>query len=129
MCRSCSREALRAKRKRGQKIDDRCDECGPTCPATVKIVQRRMGMMIVNQEQEVPSEERCKEELTQFNATIERGVPDGKEVRGVGLVASQSSVFHLAFLSMPRPVCAVIAPRSCSSERASRHLGTSQGTS
>ena len=34
----------------------------------------------MNQEQEVESEERCKEEVAQLNATIERGVPDGKEV-------------------------------------------------
>ena len=40
-------------------------------------------MMLVNQEQEVESVERCKEEVAQLNATIERGMPEGKEVRAV----------------------------------------------
>ena len=72
VCRGCSA----ANRSPSQK----CAACGPTCPATTKIVQRRMGMMRVNQEVEEASDERCKEEVVQLNATIERGMPNNENI-------------------------------------------------
>eukprot|EP00966_Prymnesium_polylepis_P294334 6797206-Prymnesium_polylepis.1 len=102
VCRSCSREAVRNRRKRDGKLDDRCDVCGPTCPPAVKVVQRRMGMMIVNQEQEVPSEEKCKEEVANLTTTIEKGVPDGKEVRRCAAVAHRLSAAFTPARPAPR---------------------------
>ncbi|KAL1507252.1 hypothetical protein AB1Y20_008101 [Prymnesium parvum] len=80
VCRGCSRASLEARRKRGKGADERCDACGPTCPPTVKIERRRVGMMLMNQEVLVNSEERCKEEVALLNATIEKGAPEGMEI-------------------------------------------------
>jgi len=54
----------------------KCADCGPTCPAETKTVQRKMGPMLINQEVVVPSEERCKDETRTLDAVVERGIPD-----------------------------------------------------
>lgn len=51
VCRGCS--------KTNRVRSPKCEACGPTCPPTIKVVQRRMGMMIMNQEVEAESDERC----------------------------------------------------------------------
>ena len=73
-------------------LDGKCDACGLSCPPVIRIVPRRMGHMLVHQEQEVPSEERCKEELLQLNATIEKGVSDGEKVPTQTPYCSQSFI-------------------------------------
>ena len=67
VCRGC----------RTNRASPRCEGCGPSCPAERKTVQKRMGNMIFNQEVQVPSEERCKEEATTLEAVVERGMPNG----------------------------------------------------
>jgi len=62
----------------GQK--DKCAGCERTCPPELKTVQKRMGPMLVNQEVEVPSQEKCKEEVRELQATIERGADDGTKI-------------------------------------------------
>ena len=58
----------------------KCEGCGPTCPPTIRMVQQRMGMMIMNREVEEPSKERCKEDTKVLQATIERGAAEGSEI-------------------------------------------------
>jgi len=59
----------------------KCAACDP-CPNEVKMVQRQMAPgFIVNQQQEVPSKEKCKEEQTQVVAEIERGMMSGSTIR------------------------------------------------
>jgi len=79
VCRGCKQQQ---RSWLGRLADDpKCDGCGPTCPPTTKIVQRRMGMMIMNQQVEEPSKERCKEDAKVLQATIERGAAEGTELQ------------------------------------------------
>lgn len=66
----------------GQQVpaQDKCASCGPSCPPEVRVVQRRMGHMIMNQEIQEESKERCKKEAKVLVAEIERGAPEGTEV-------------------------------------------------
>ena len=70
VCRGCRTNRQSAK----------CTGCGPSRPAERKTVQKQMGHMIFNQEVEVPSEERCKEEATMLEAVVERGMADGASI-------------------------------------------------
>lgn len=81
VCRGCSDRA-RSKRRQRQKaeLDKKCEGCGPSCPFERKIVQRRMGHMIMNQEVQQQSAERCKTDAKVLTATIERGAPEGTEI-------------------------------------------------
>merc|ERR1719353_2134187 len=58
----------------------RCAECG-RCPNEVKMVQMQMAPgFVVNQQQEVPSKEKCKQEVTTLNAQIEQGMDNGARI-------------------------------------------------
>jgi len=58
----------------------RCLGCG-SCPKEKKMVQRRAGPgMIVQQEVQVESKEKCKREEKTLKATIEKGMPDGENI-------------------------------------------------
>jgi DnaJ-class molecular chaperone len=58
----------------------KCAQCG-ACPNEVKMVQRQMAPgFVVQQQQEVPSKEKCKEEQTQVVAEIERGMLSGSSI-------------------------------------------------
>lgn len=59
---------------------DRCAGCTASCPPEKKIVQRRMGPMIMNQEIMEPSKERCKDDAKTLHADIERGAAELSEV-------------------------------------------------
>jgi DnaJ-class molecular chaperone len=73
VCRGCSKDKTKDKEK--------CRSCGK-CPDEVRMVQRQMGPgMIVQQEERVPSKEKCKIEDTVLAATIERGIADGAEIK------------------------------------------------
>ena len=80
VCRGCTATADR----RGNQIEaqgrPQCRECRPTCPPQRRTVQRRMGHMIMNQEIEEPSKERCKDDEKVLSAPIERGATDGAEI-------------------------------------------------
>jgi len=73
VCRGC-RRADTAERKA------RCAKCG-RCPNEVRTVHRQMGPgMIVQQQEEVPSKEKCTQEETTLDAVIERGMDTGHEI-------------------------------------------------
>ena len=72
VCRGCSGEKGKLKAK--------CQSCGK-CPDETRMVQRQMGPgMIVQQEERVPSKEKCKVEDTVLKTTVERGIADGANV-------------------------------------------------
>jgi DnaJ-class molecular chaperone len=67
ICRGC-------KKKPNKKS---CRGCSQTCPPEIKMVQRQMAPgFMVQQQQEVPSKEYCKEEKKKLTGLIERGMPD-----------------------------------------------------
>mmetsp|Transcript_19999 Transcript_19999/g.63846 ORF Transcript_19999/g.63846 Transcript_19999/m.63846 type:complete len:277 (+) Transcript_19999:383-1213(+) len=70
VCRGC----------RGHEEHQRCSGCSRTCPAETKVVQRRMGPMLINEEVQVPSEELCREEVKTLHAVIERGAEEDTAV-------------------------------------------------
>ena len=60
---------------------DRCKACTTKCPNEVRMVQRQMAPgFVVQQQEEVPSTEKCKNEPKTLTATIERGVKDGERI-------------------------------------------------
>lgn len=59
--------------------DGKCAECG-RCPDEVKMVNRQMGHMVVQQQQRVKSEWRCKNADTELNAVIEQGMAAGSQI-------------------------------------------------
>jgi len=62
------------------KNDGKCAGCG-RCPNEVKMVQMQMAPgFLVNQQQEVPSKEKCKEQTTTLKADIEKGMGDGASI-------------------------------------------------
>jgi DnaJ-class molecular chaperone len=72
VCRGC-------KGKKG-KGKPHCKEC-KRCPNEVKTVQRQVGPgFMVNQQVEVKSKEKCKEQSVTLKATIERGHDDGAQI-------------------------------------------------
>jgi len=73
VCRGCGGDKGKGKAK--------CASCG-RCPDETRMVQRQMGPgMIVQQEERVPSKEKCKNEETTLSATIEKGMGDGAEIK------------------------------------------------
>eukprot|EP00936_MAST-01D_sp_MAST-1D-sp1_P002514 g2514.t1 len=72
VCRGC-------RGKKGRK-KPQCKECG-RCPNEVKMVQRQVGPgFTVQQQQEVRSKERCKEQSVTLKAVIEKGMGDGSKI-------------------------------------------------
>lgn len=58
----------------------RCKGCS-ACPGETKMVQKQMGNMIVQQQVNVPSKQKCKEEDTTLESLIEVGMANGAEIR------------------------------------------------
>lgn len=72
VCRGC--------RKKSKRDTPRCRACG-SCPDEVKMVQRQMGPgMIVQQQVQVPSKEKCKNEEVTLDLVIEKGMADGAQI-------------------------------------------------
>lgn len=68
---------------------EQCKECGD-CPPEIKMVQQQVAPgFVVQQQQHVPSDYRCKNEPKELKVTVEKGSPDGHEVRFKG--ASEQS--------------------------------------
>ena len=67
-------------RKCAGRSDGKCSSCG-RCPNEVRMVQREMrpGMM-VQQQEEVASKEKCKQEETVLQAHVEQGMDAGAEL-------------------------------------------------
>jgi len=58
----------------------KCQTC-KRCPNEVKMVHQQVGPgMIVQQQQEVPSKEKCMDEKAQLDVNIEKGMRDGEQV-------------------------------------------------
>jgi len=67
-------------RKCAGRSDGKCAGCG-RCPNEVRMVQREMRPgMIVQQQEEVQSKEKCKNEETVLKAHVERGMDNGAEL-------------------------------------------------
>ena len=79
VCRGCTVTADWRGRPQEQ-THERCAGCSASCPPERKVVQRRMGPMIMNQEIEEPSKERCREDEKVLSTTIERGTDEGHEI-------------------------------------------------
>mmetsp|Transcript_20723 Transcript_20723/g.26408 ORF Transcript_20723/g.26408 Transcript_20723/m.26408 type:complete len:540 (-) Transcript_20723:730-2349(-) len=71
VCRNCKK--ITAKNK------ERCSKCG-ACPPEVKMVQRNMGGFLVQQQEQVPSKEKCMNAPTTLNLVIEKGMSSGAEL-------------------------------------------------
>lgn len=56
-----------------------CKGCGK-CPNEVKVVNVQMGPFMTQQQQEVPSKEKCKQQETDIEASIERGMSAGERL-------------------------------------------------
>ena len=70
ICRGCSKNPHTAK----------CRQCG-ACPPEVRIVTRQMAPGFnVQMQEEVPSKEKCKPDLTTLTAVVEKGMADGHEI-------------------------------------------------
>jgi len=66
-----------------------CADCGE-CPPEIKMVQQQVAPgFVVQQQQQVPSEHRCKNEPKELKISVEKGAPDGLEVSFKG--ASEQS--------------------------------------
>ena len=59
---------------------DRCEGCSASCPSELKTVRIRRGNMIMQQQREEPSRERCKEAVKTLLAHIEKGAVDGDDI-------------------------------------------------
>ena len=58
----------------------RCSGCTASCPNEVKVTQRRVGPMVMNEEVSVPSHDLCKQEISELDAVIERGASEGSRI-------------------------------------------------
>merc|ERR1712039_756862 len=56
-----------------------CKGCGK-CPNEVKTVKVQMGPFMTQQQQEVPSKEKCKQQNANIEAQIEKGMTDGESM-------------------------------------------------
>lgn len=73
VCKGCS--------GRDYKRISKCKGCS-RCPNEKKMVERQMAPgFFVQQEQDVKSKEKCKQELKTLSVTIERGMKSGEQVR------------------------------------------------
>jgi len=70
ICRGCA-----------NKHTTRCSACNQQCPNEIKTVQIQMGPMLLNQRQEVASNERCKDQNTPIEVTVEKGMRAGSEIQ------------------------------------------------
>merc|ERR1719326_1510643 len=65
---------------RVDETSEKCLACG-RCPNEVKMVQRQIGPgMVVQQQMEVKSKERCTQETAKLRSEIERGMKDGDTI-------------------------------------------------
>uniref|UniRef100_A0A7S2W519 J domain-containing protein n=1 Tax=Mucochytrium quahogii TaxID=96639 RepID=A0A7S2W519_9STRA len=71
VCRGC--------RKITTKNKEKCSKCGK-CPPETRTVHRQMGGFMVQQQEQVPSKERCKEEPAELVVTVEKGMDTGARI-------------------------------------------------
>ena len=74
ICRHCGKYG----KKRHSK---KCRRCTVRCPNTVKMVPRRVARgVVIQQQREVPSTEKCKNEPKTLTAVIEKGMPHNEKI-------------------------------------------------
>lgn len=76
VCARCGRKPAEL----SEKAKVRCASCGK-CPAETRMVHKQMGGFIVQQQEEVPSKEKCKTEPKTLTAQVERGMSEGQQIR------------------------------------------------
>jgi len=59
--------------------DPKCRACG-RCPNEIKVVNVQMGPFMTQQQQEVPSKEKCKNTDATIDVNIEKGMRDGESI-------------------------------------------------
>ena len=60
---------------------NKCKRCTVRCPNTVKMVPRRVARdVVIQQQREVPSTEKCKHEPKTLTAVIEKGMPHNEKI-------------------------------------------------
>lgn len=64
---------------RGNSKAEKCKSCGK-CPSQTRMVQKMMGNMIIQQQEHVPSKEKCKQEDGILELEIERGISAGHKL-------------------------------------------------
>jgi len=86
----------------------KCAGCG-RCPNEVRLVQRQVGPgMVIQQQEEVASKEKCKNEDTGLEVLIERGMSDGETLTFPRMAEQRpgmlpgSVVFHLEAKKHPK---------------------------
>ncbi|CAE8645588.1 unnamed protein product, partial [Polarella glacialis] len=65
---------------------EKCNRCTAGCANEIEIVHVRMGPMVMQQQQEVASKQRCRDESTTLPITVEPGMANGDEIvfKGMG---------------------------------------------
>ena len=59
----------------------KCRKCSKSCPNEIKMVKRQMAPgFVVQQQQEVPSDEYCKNEKKKLTGAIEKGMPNDSKI-------------------------------------------------
>jgi len=71
VCKRCGKDA--------NPTHERCRGC-KACPGGSKMVHKQMGNMIVQQQVNTPSKEKCKEEPVDLESELEKGMADGSEI-------------------------------------------------
>ena len=71
ICRGCKKNPRKKK----------CRKCSKSCPNEIKMVKRQMAPgFVVQQQQEVPSDEYCKNEKKKLTGAIEKGMPNDSKI-------------------------------------------------
>ena len=71
ICRGCKKNPRKKK----------CRACSKSCPNEIKMVKRQMAPgFVVQQQQEVPSNEYCKNEKKKLTGAIEKGMPNDSKI-------------------------------------------------
>lgn len=94
ICRGCA-----------HKNNGRCNKCNQQCPNEIKTVQVQFGPMVINQKQEVRSEEKCKDQQTPLEVVIEKGMRSGSTI-DFPLMGEQRPGMVPGDLQMELPVAA-----------------------
>eukprot|EP00933_Yihiella_yeosuensis_P060108 TRINITY_DN620_c1_g1_i1.p1 TRINITY_DN620_c1_g1~~TRINITY_DN620_c1_g1_i1.p1 ORF type:complete len:489 (+),score=92.81 TRINITY_DN620_c1_g1_i1:50-1516(+) len=63
-----------------ERPSQRCNQCNAGCAHEIQLVQVQMGPFLTQQQQRVPSQQRCRHERTRLDISIEPGTMDGDSI-------------------------------------------------
>mmetsp|Transcript_37305 Transcript_37305/g.96426 ORF Transcript_37305/g.96426 Transcript_37305/m.96426 type:complete len:377 (+) Transcript_37305:789-1919(+) len=69
ICRGCA-----------EKYTERCKECTERCANEIELRKVQMGPMIMNQQVEVASKQKCRNQRAELDVHVERGMSDGDSI-------------------------------------------------